>query len=121
MRVFYALFSRLLVRMGTKLNDKRYGFLYQAPSSLHTYEEFHALARQLLDFTDQKAKIKVIDFSEVPADALPIMLGIVARLIYCLQFWMPKERRHPVALICDEAHIYLPRGGGNPNEERAIG
>ena len=117
---FYGQFSRLLVRMGTKRSDKRYGFLFQAPAELQTYEAFHALARQLLDFTDQKAKIKVIDFSEVPADALPIMLGIVARLIYYLQFWMPREKRHPVALICDEAHIYLPRDGGNPNEERAI-
>ena len=117
---FYGQFSRLLVRMRTKLNDKRYGFLFQVPGALHTYEAFHTLARQLLDFTDEKAKIKVIDFSEVPADALPIMLGIVARLVYYLQFWMPKDRRHPVALICDEAHIYLPHDGGNPNVERAI-
>ena len=117
---FYGQFSRLLVRMGTKLNDKRYGFLFQAPSTSHTYEAFHGLARQLMDFSDQREKIKVIDFSEVPADALPIMLGIVARLIYSLQFWMPKEKRHPVAMICDEAHIYLPRDGGNPNEKRAI-
>ena len=76
--------------------------------------------RQLLDFSGERSKVKVIDFSEVPADALPIMLGIVARLIYYLQFWMPKAKRHPVALICDEAHIYLPRDGGNPTEERAI-
>ncbi len=117
---FHGQFSRLLVRMGTKLNDKRYGFLFQAPPAFHTYDAFHKLAKQLLDFTDDKGKIKVIDFSEVPADALPIMLGIVARLIYYLQFWMPKDHRHPVALICDEAHIYLPRDGGNPNEERAI-
>jgi len=117
---FYGQFSRLLVRVATKLNDKRYGFLFQAPEPLHTYEAFHTLAKQLLDFTQEQSKVKVIDFSEVPADALPIMLGIVARLIYYLQFWMPKEKRHPVALICDEAHIYLPRGGGNPNEERAI-
>ncbi|MBZ5640234.1 MAG: ATP-binding protein [Acidobacteriia bacterium] len=117
---FHGQFSRLLVRVGTKLNDKRYGFLFQAPASMSTYEAFHALANQLLDFTEQKAKIKVIDFSEVPADALPIMLGIVARLVYYLQFWMPRETRHPVALICDEAHIYLPHDGGNPNEERAI-
>lgn len=117
---FYGQFSRLLVRIGTKRNDKRYGFLFQAPPALHTYEAFHNLAKQLLDFTDDKGRIKVIDFSEVPADALPIMLGIVARLIYYLQFWMPKDKRHPVALICDEAHIYLPRDGGNPNEERAI-
>jgi hypothetical protein len=48
------------------------------------------------------------------------MLGIAARLIYYLQFWMPKEKRHPVAIICDEAHVYLPRDRGNPNEERAL-
>jgi len=118
---FFGQFSRLLVRIGTKLQDKRYGFLFQSPPSFHTYEAFHTLAKQLLDFSDQHSKVKVIDFSEVPADALPIMLGIVARLIYYLQFWMPKEIRHPVALICDEAHIYLPRDGGNPIEERAIG
>jgi DNA helicase HerA-like ATPase len=117
---FYGQFSRLLVRVGTKLNDKRYGFLFQAPKPLHTYDAFHTLSRQLLDFTQDRSKVKVIDFSEVPADALPIMLGIAARLIYSLQFWMPKEKRHPVAIICDEAHIYLPRDGGNPNEERAI-
>jgi len=117
---FYGQFSRLLVRVATKLNDKRYGFLFQAPNELHTYNAFHTIAKQLLDFTGEKSNIKVIDFSEVPADALPIMLGIVARIIYNLQFWMPKETRHPVALICDEAHIYLPREGGNPNVERAI-
>jgi len=117
---FNGQFGRLLARVDRKLKDKRYGFLFQAPPQLHTYDAFHMIARQLLDFTGDKNKIKVIDFSEVPADALPIMLGIVARLVYYLQFWMPKEKRHPVALICDEAHIYLPRDGGNPNEERAI-
>jgi len=41
-------------------------------------------------------------------------------LIYYLQFWMPDEKRHPVALVCDEAHIYLPRDKGNPNQQRAL-
>jgi DNA helicase HerA-like ATPase len=117
---FYGQFGRFLARVDRKLKDKRYGFLFQAPSALHTYDAFHAIARQLLDFPDDHSRIKVIDFSEVPADALPIMLGIVARLVYYLQFWMPGEKRHPVALVCDEAHIYLPREHGNPNEERAI-
>lgn len=117
---FYGQFSRFMARIERKLTDKRYGFLFQAPKSLHSYDAFHALARQLLDFTDENTRIKVIDFSEVPTDALPIMLGIVARLVYYLQFWMPKAKRHPVALICDEAHIYLPRDGGNPNEQRAV-
>lgn len=117
---FNGQFGRLLARIERRINDKRYGFLFQAPPQLQTYDAFHTIARQLLDFTEDKSKIKVIDFSEVPSDVLPIMLGIVARLVYYLQFWMPTESRHPVALICDEAHIYLPHERGNPNEERAI-
>ena len=43
---------------------------------------------------------------------LPIIIGIVTRLVYEVQFWMsPKtnETRHPIAFICDEAHLYMPR------------
>ena len=117
---FNGQFSRLLARIATKLNDRRYGFLFQAPNELHTYESFHSLADQILAFSNKHKGIKVIDFSEVPSDVLPVMLGIVGRLIYYLQFWMPDEKRHPVALVCDEAHIYLPRDKGNPNQQRAV-
>ena len=117
---FNGQFSRLLARIGTKLNDRRYGFLFQAPDSWHTYDAFHALVTQLLDFAGDKKGIKVIDFSEVPADVLPVMLGIVARMIHYLQFWTPDDIRHPVALVCDEAHLYLPRDKGNPNQQRAV-
>lgn len=117
---FNGQFSRLLARIATKLNDRRYGFLFQAPDELHTYESFHSLADQLLAFAGNHKGIKVIDFSEVPSDVLPVMLGIVGRLIYSLQFWMPDEKRHPVALVCDEAHIYLPKEKGNPNQQRAV-
>lgn len=116
---FFGMFGRLLVRLQTKRLDRRYGFLFQAPEMLQTYDAFALLARQLLDFTAPSSQVRIIDFSEVPADVLPIMLGIVARLIYYLQFWMPKEMRHPVALVCDEAHLYLPRECTCRNEERA--
>ncbi len=117
---FFGQFSRFLARIAGKLRDRRYGFLFQAPDELHSYEAFHGVGKQLLDFTRKDGRIKVVDFSEVPSDVLPVMLGIVARLIYYLQFWMPDEKRHPVALICDEAHIYLPRDKGNPNQQRAL-
>ena len=117
---FFGQFSRLLARIQGKLNDRRYGFLFKAPDECHTYEAFHGMARQLLDFRRANGRVKVIDFSEVPSDVLPVMLGIVARIIFFLQFWMPDEKRHPVAMVCDEAHIYLPRDKGNPNQERAL-
>ncbi len=117
---FFGQFSRFLARIAGKLRDRRYGFLFQAPEELHSYEAFHGVGKQLLDFTRKNGRIKVVDFSEVPSDVLPVMLGIVARLIYYLQFWMPEKKRHPVALVCDEAHIYLPRDKGNPNQQRAV-
>lgn len=117
---FFGQFSRFLARIAGKLRDRRYGFLFQAPEELHSYEAFHGVGKQLLEFARKNGRIKVVDFSEVPSDVLPVMLGIVARLIYYLQFWMPDEKRHPVALVCDEAHIYLPRDKGNPNQRRAV-
>lgn len=117
---FHGMFGRLLVRMNTRRTDRRYGFLFQTPDSLQTYEAFAMLARQLLDFRPPRSRVRIIDFSEVPADVLPIMLGIVARLIYYLQFWTPKAMRHPVALVCEEAHLYLPQQCASANEERAL-
>lgn len=116
---FFGMFGRMLVRLQTKRADRRYGFLFQVPERMQDYDSFALLARQLLDFTAPRSQVRIIDFSEVPADVLPVMLGIVARLIYQLQFWMPKEIRHPVALICDEANLYLPRECTSQNEERA--
>ena len=52
--------------------------------------------------------IKIIDFSDVPSDVLPVVAGTFARLIYDVQFWMDAKKRTPFSIICDEAHLYLP-------------
>ena len=64
--------------------------------------------RLLVAEFDPQGGIKVIDFSEVPAEALPVVAGVVARLLYDVQFWMDPERRTPISFICDEVHLYLP-------------
>lgn len=118
---FFGQFTRLLARMQSKVTDRRYGFLFQAPDSEHTYEALANIAKKLLNCSGDKNKIKIIDFSDVPSDILPIMVGIVARLIFQLQFWTPEMDRKPVALVCDEAHLYLPKKEGkNPVEQRAV-
>ena len=118
---FYGQFSRLLVRLNSKSGDKRYGFLFQAPESEHEYDAMAATMRRLMDYSESNAQIKVIDFSEVPADILPIIVGLVARIIYQVQFWTDQDKRTPMAFVCDEAHLYLPKKDGkNPVEQRAI-
>ena len=118
---FYGHFSRLLVRLNSKISDKRYGFLFQAPSAEHEYDAMAAMVKRLMDYSESNAQIKVIDFSEVPADILPVIVGLVARIIYQVQFWTDRQRRKPMALVCDEAHVYLPnKEGKNPVEQRAV-
>ncbi|WP_226069130.1 ATP-binding protein [Dickeya zeae] len=113
-------FSRLLVRMASRLQDRRYGFLFNSPDKYNQYGSLSMIAETLMGFGNQKKSIKVIDFSEVPADILPVIIGLVARIIYQVQFWTNPESRRPVAFVCDEAHLYLPRKEGNPVERRAV-
>ncbi|MCU8406003.1 DUF853 family protein [Vibrio vulnificus] len=118
---FNGAFDRLLARIQGKLDDRRYGFLFQAPAIENTYDALGKLASKLMNFEKEKEQIKVIDFSEVPSDILPVMVGLVGRLIYQIQFWTNSENRHPIAMVCDEAHLYLPKKDGkNPIEKRAI-
>ena len=118
---FFGQFSRLLVRLNSRITDKRYGFIFQAHEKYHTYDALHDIAKNLLGFEDKEKGIKVIDFSEVPSDILPVIVGLVARVIYETQFWMDAEKRHPIAFVCDEAHRYLPLDQNiNPFERRAL-
>ena len=105
---YYGKLTNLITRLQTKIDDKKYGFVFNEDNTIR--------ADYLKNFIDKimgrDKKIKVIDLSEVPSDMLPIIIGIVTRLVYEVQFWMsPKtdETRHPIAFICDEAHLYMPR------------
>lgn len=117
---FYGQFSRLLLRLKSKTTDRRYSFLFGGKHSTQDYNYLSALAEKLMGFGKQKQSIKVIDFSEVPADILPVIIGLVARIIYQVQFWTDPNSRRPLAFVCDEAHLYLPRKEGNPVERRAV-
>ena len=114
-------FDRLIPRLESKISDKRYGFLFQSPESENQYGSMAAMMMRLMDYSQVHAQIKIIDFSEVPADILPIIVGLVARIIYQIQFWTDRDKRKPMAFVCDEAHLYLPKKEGkNPVEQRAI-
>lgn len=118
---WYGKFSRFVVRIDGTMADKRYGFMFQGPEAVSKYEYLAQLAEILMGCKGNKRQIKIIDFSEVPSDILPVIVGLVARLVFQVQFWTDTEKRHPIALACDEAHLYLPRKDGcNPAEKRAV-
>lgn len=113
---FYGKLSRFIARLENKMNDKRLAFMMNPPDNVLEWEWMNQLSKSLVagkeHLSDQEGGVKIIDFSEVPSDILPLVISRVANLVFSLQQWMEKNNRHPISLICDEAHLYIP---DNPN------
>ena len=104
---YYDKLTNLITRLRTKMDDKKYGFVFNEKDTMQA-DYLNQFAARIMG--NDKYRIKVIDLSEVPSDMLAIIIGIVTRIIYDIQFWMTPakdEVRHPLVLVCDEAHIYM--------------
>ena len=107
---FHGKLTRFIQRLQSKTADRRLGFLFNAGDDAMRYEWMHELATVLLGSTTVRGEggVKIINFSEVPSDILPLIIGLVARVVFSVQQWTEREKQHPVALLCDEAHLYIP-------------
>lgn len=113
--------TRFIGRLKAKIDDRRCGFMFQPPEECNAYGWLENMLMKLFAVSESQRGIKIIDFSEVPSDVLPIITGVLARLLYNIQFWMDKDARHPLTIVCDEAHLYLPvRDAAEAAEKRAL-
>lgn len=111
--------TRFVQRLTSKKEDKRLNFLFNENPILLDYDWFSVLVKKLLDF-GKGSGIKVIDFSEVPSDILPLITGLLARLVFSIQQWTDEKNRHPISIFCDEAHLYLPANTKGSIEEKGL-
>jgi DNA helicase HerA-like ATPase len=104
--------SRMIQRLENKRTDRRLGFLFQGAGETQAFDWLDRLVNALLagsvDQNNGAGGVKVIDFSEVPSDVLPLMVSLVAKLAFSVQQWTETSKRHPIAIFCDEAHLYIP-------------
>ena len=113
--------TRFISRLAAKAEDRRYGFMFKPPDIALNYDWLARQITKLLAPGEGKHGIKVVDFSEVPSDVLPVVTGVFARLLYDVQFWMQPEKRTPFVFVCDEAHLYLPvREDADAVEKQAL-
>ncbi len=106
--LYYQRMTGLITRIEARMTDPRYRFIFAPPPSTLGYGWLADTASRLLSAGEAGEGIKVVDLSEVPSAVLPIIVGVLARLVFDVQFWMEPEARTPVCLVCDEAHVYLP-------------
>ena len=114
--------TRFIQRLKTKKNDKRLNFLFNESDDVLKYDYIDNIAKTLMHSSSLQDKkgVKIINFSEVPSDILPLMVSLAARIIFSIQQWIPKENRHPLAFFCDEAHLYLPEKTRSSVEEAGL-
>ena len=118
--------SRLIARFEAKRNDRRLGFIFQPPAACMGMDWLSQVTHWLIggrgSQEDGKGGIKIINFSEVPSDILPLIVSLIARLIFTVSQWTPPDNRHPIALFCDEAHLYIPeRASSESADEISVG
>ncbi|SDB92503.1 ATP-binding protein [Acinetobacter boissieri] len=108
---FFGKLARMISRLENKISDRRLGFMFNGGEDILDFAWLEKFASAALGSTDEngKAGIKIINFSEVPSDILPLIVSLVARVTFSVQQWTPSELRHPIALLCDEAHLYMPQ------------
>ncbi|MFS4504707.1 ATP-binding protein [Clavibacter sp. Sh2141] len=114
---FFGKLSRFISRLESRLEDRRFSFMFNPPEDHNEYEWLEELAAKLLG---TQPGIKIIDFSSVPSDILPVIVGVLTRLLYDVHFWIEDTERTPVTIVCDEAHLYIPAEAKSATESRAL-
>ncbi|NIZ62344.1 ATPase [Sedimentitalea sp. CY04] len=109
---YHGKLSRLIGRLEAKRHDRRLAFLFQPPPECMDMawleRMVHAISAGRGAQDNNEGGIKIIDFSEVPSDVLPLMVSLLAQIIFSTSLWTKSDKRHPIAIMCDEAHLYIP-------------
>ncbi|MDR3412384.1 MAG: DUF87 domain-containing protein [Formivibrio sp.] len=105
-------FTRLLMRIDSRLNDKRYDLIFK-PKTYNTSASMEDLFRRLLgEKTGARKKVVVVDLSPVPFDVRSSVISLILRCLFDFAYWHRRahKTRFPIAVFADEAHIYLNDG-----------
>lgn len=105
---FYGKLSRFIQRLEAKVTDKRLNFMFAADEELLAFDYMDSLCQCLMSSASRGGGVKIIDFSEVPSDILPLIVSLLARIVFSVQQWMDRDKLSPLAIFCDEAHLYIP-------------
>lgn len=105
-------FTRLLMRIDSRLNDKRYDLIFK-PKTYNTSASMETLFRRLLGETaGARKKVVVVDLSPVPFDVRSSVISLILRCLFDFAYWYRRAHttRYPISVFADEAHIYLSEG-----------
>lgn len=118
---YNGLLTRFIQRLQTKQLDKRLNFMFSNDENLLKYEYMIELCQKIMNPAQNGCGgVKIIDFSEVPSDILPLIVSLTARIVFSVQQWSDIDKRHPIAVFCDEAHLYIPENTDKSIDDASV-
>jgi len=124
--LYFGKLTGLIESIDTRYNDRRYEFLLRpiehAVESAYFRQHLAAdstegqmsdvmehLIRVLCGRIEPRRNLTIIDLSGIPFDVVDVTVAVVTRLLFDVNFWTPAHKRHPILLVYEEAHNYIPR------------
>ncbi len=122
----------LIDRLDTLYSDRRFEFMLRpmehGADSPYFREELSAqtsagrtsglmnhLIKLLTGRVHPRSNLTIIDLSGIPFEIVDITVAVLTRLLFEVNFWTPSRQRHPLLMVFEEAHNYIPRADG-PNQ-----
>ncbi len=98
-------FMRIKTRLEELKNDSRYQFLFSGMLVGDTMAEFIG---RLFRMPSRGKPISIVDVSGVPSEITSTVVAVLSRLVFDFAIWSRDEKTHPILLVCEEAHRYVP-------------
>ncbi|MGA9408481.1 MAG: ATP-binding protein [Bacteroidota bacterium] len=104
---FFGQFTRFLVRLDSRMTDKRYEFMFK-PKKFKDSNAIKDVISRIFGLENKK-QITVVDLSGVPFDIVNVIVSLLARMVFDFNFWNKNKSDFPVLLVFEEEHNYLPQ------------
>jgi DNA helicase HerA-like ATPase len=115
---FYGQFTRFLVRLESKLTDRRYEFMFR-PKTYRSSDTLVDLLTKLFSL-DSGKRVTVIDLSRVPFDVINVLVSLLGRIIFDFNLWNKTRQDFPILIVFEEAHTYLSMTGRSKAARKTV-
>lgn len=113
-------------QLDTRFQDRRYEFLLRPiehglrspffrdvlqreSTAERTSTLMNHLIKILTGRVEPRSNLTIVDLSGIPFEIVDVTVAVLTRLLFDLNFWTPAFQRHPILLVYEEAHNYIPR------------
>jgi DNA helicase HerA-like ATPase len=85
--------------------DPRYHFMF---SGMLVGDSMKSFIKRIFRLPGEGKPISVIDVSGVPSEITSVVVSVLARCVFDYALWARDQEQHPLLLVCEEAHRYVP-------------